>query len=306
MEHTDTTMSSIHPPEYYRNEVYSLTKLPTVPAIAMEILRVTREDNLSVSQMIPIIERDPPLALKILKIANSAYYGLRNRVETLRHAIVVIGMEELSHLVLSFTVLKLLLSRDIGDQWLEWNKLWEHSAACGHIAQLLNKRLRLSVPSSPYSLGLLHDVGKLVLYRIDPEKYTKAVKLAEKDKLTSYDAEMEVFGVTHADAGRWLAEKWELPEAIINAIGFHHKPELVSNPKYEVSTALIQISDLVCNFKSIRFGTGFVQSIPREEEGWKILQKENEKLRDMDFERFVLEIDDDIETIQKMVELAQL
>jgi len=299
-------MNLISPPDYYREEVYSLTKLPTIPAIATEILQVTREDNLSVSQIIPIIKRDPPLALKILKIANSAYYGLRDRVETLQRAIVVIGMEELSHLVLSFTVLKLLLSRDISDQWIEWRELWEHSAACGHIAQLLDKRLGLRIHSSPYSLGLLHDVGKLVLYRLDPDKYIDAVKLAEVKQITSSESEYEVFGVTHTDVGKWLAEKWELPEAIIYSIGYHHNPETVPKGEYQASTALIQISDLVCNFKSFRFGTSFVRSIPREEAGWKILQAENEGLKDMDFERFVLEIDDDIDTIRKMVELTRM
>jgi HD-like signal output (HDOD) protein len=292
--------------EYYRDEVYSLTKLPTVPTIAAEILRVTREDNMSVRQMIPIIEKDPPLALKILKIANSAYYGLKSPVETLRHAIVVIGMEELSHLVLSFTVLKLLFGREMGDPWLDWNRLWEHSAACGHVAQLLAKRLNLNVTGNPYSLGLLHDIGKLVLYRIDPLKYVKAVELAEKNKAASWEVEQEVFGITHADAGRWLAEKWELPKTIISAIGYHHQPDQVPEEQYKSATGLIQIADLVCNFKSIRFGTVFVKSIPREEVGWKILAEQNPALENLDFERFVMEIDDEFETIQKLVQLAKL
>jgi HD-like signal output (HDOD) protein len=150
----------------YRQKVFALINLPTLPVIATEILRIIHEDKLSVNQMLPIIERDPPLAMKILKFANSSYYGLQEKVRSLRHAMVVIGMRQLSELSMAFSVLKNFRSR----RWsanLPWKSFWEHSAACGHIAQLLVEMLNIRVVNSPYSLGLLHDIGKLVMYRVN-------------------------------------------------------------------------------------------------------------------------------------------
>lgn len=299
-------MKHKHSPEYYRDQVYTLTNLPTTPVIATEILKITREDKLSIYQMLPIIKKDPPMALKILKIANSAYYGLREKIESLRQAIVVIGMRELSHLVLSFSVMKLLMSRGDSSGYFEWKQLWKHSVACGHIAQMIDKYLKLTIPSNPYSLGLLHDIGKLILFRIEPDRYIEAIQLVKKENITASEAETEIFGISHSDVGEWLAERWELPKAIVYAIGYHHKPEQVPDTEYQICTSLVQIADLVCNLTSIQFGTEFVQSIPREEEGWKIIQKKYESFKDLDFERFVLSIDDEIETINKLVELTRM
>lgn len=298
-------MNAKKPADYYRDKVYSLTNLPTVPVIATEILKITRQDNYSVGQLLPIIEKDPPLALKILQIVNSAYYGMRYKVDSLQQAIVIIGMKELSHLVLGFSVIKIFKSNSQVDQMLEWQKLWEHSATCGHVAQLLVNMLNIQIKTSPYSLGLLHDVGKLVLFRLEPEQYLKTIQYAHENHISAREAEMEMFGVDHGQTGRWLAEKWDLPETIADTIGFHHNPELVDDPERQLYCSLIQLANLVCNLKSVKFGGDYVQSIPRDEAGWKILQDRYSDLRNLDFERFVMSIDDEFENIQKMVELTQ-
>ena len=92
--------------EEYHRQVLTLVNLPTLPIIATEIIRATREDRVSVNQILPILEKDPPLAMKVLKMANSAYYGIRERVTSLRHAVVIIGLEQLTGLALSFSVIK--------------------------------------------------------------------------------------------------------------------------------------------------------------------------------------------------------
>lgn len=290
--------------EYYRERVRSMTNLPTIPVIATEILRITREDKLSISQMLPIIKKDPPLAAKILKIANSAYFGLQTEISSLRQAIVVIGLRELGYLVLSFSVLKAFIEEGSRYHLFEWNKLWEHSSACGHVAELLGKQLQMEVSGSLYSLGLLHDIGKLVLFRLDSEKYVQSVRLVKKEGIRSYQAEEKVFGVSHGEVGMWLAERWELPEAIVNTIGYHHHPEQLSHTNYRMATALIQVADLVCHLKSMSFESDHFYTVPREEKGWQVIQTQNENMARLDFERFVMSMDDEISTIRKMVELT--
>lgn len=289
-----------HRPEFYHDQVMALTRLPTLPAIAMELMEVTRNDRLSVNQMLPIIEKDPPLAMKVLKIANSAYYGLHRKVDSLRHALVIIGLKELSDLALSFSVFR-AFARDEATHGLRWKRLWEHSAACGHVCQLLQSKLELDIPSSPYALGLLHDIGKLILYKLEPERYLECLEMARDEKVYSYQIEAREIGVDHMQVGRWIAEKWQLPNALIAAMGHHHFPEQVEEPDLRNAAALVQLSDLVCNLQMLGFGTDYVRSIPREEAGWLILQQESEALADLDFERFVLGINDELETIRNMV-----
>jgi len=291
-------------PEYYRDQIFSLTSLPTLPMIATEILRASREDNLSVNQLLPIIEKDPPLAMKVLKIANSAYYGLKKDVKSLRHAIVIIGMRELSNIAVSFSVIK-DLSHDVGDDHISWKQFWKHSVACGYVAQLIVEELEISTRSNVYTLGLLHDIGKLVLYRIDPEGYIEAIELKKSRECSSADAEKEVFGVTHSDVGFWIAEKWKMSEDVISAIGYHHHPDKVSEDRFRICTSLVHVADRVCNFRSISFGSEYDSAISQSEEVWKFLQEEFKSLDGVDFESFVSGIEDELKTIKQMVDLLQ-
>jgi len=302
-------MNKKYPPEWYKEQVATLTNLPTLPAIATEVLQIVRQDRLSVNQLYPLIEKDPPLAMKVLKIANSAYYGLKEKVESLRHAIVIIGMKELTHLVIGFSVIKAFRD-DRGDhhkQWKSykqhtdrWRQFWEHSSACGHIAELLNRQLRLTISSSPYSMGLLHDIGKLTLYKIDPSNYFDALETAHIEQCDVMLAEREVMGVDHAQVGKWITEKWQLPAPIIMAVGHHHHPNEVEDNALRLSTSLIQLADIVTNLRLFQFGTEFFKTIPPEEEGWSIINENSNALDGIDFEYFVMKIEDELETVREL------
>ncbi len=288
--------------QYYREQVNALTRIPSLPLIATELMKATHNDNLSVNQILPIIEKDPPLAMKVLKIANSAYFGMPRKVESLRHALVILGMKELSDLSIGFSVMN-TLSDSENASGIEWGKLWEHSAGVGHIAQLLQELLGIHTSSSPYALGLLHDVGKIILYRLEPTKYIQVLEHALGNNISTEEAELLILGIDHMTVGGWIAEKWQLPDSIHEAIMYHHTPQLVQDPDLRVSTALIQLADIVANLHSISFGRVFQRSIPREEPGWIILREVSSKLADMDFERFVMSIQDELDVIKEMVRM---
>ncbi len=293
-----------HSPEYYRDKIQSLTNLPTLPIIATEILRITREDKLSVNQILPIIEKDPPLTMKVLRIANSAYYGLRREIKSIRHAIVVIGLRELSNIAVSFSLIK-ELSIDFEGYHFQWKEFWKHSVACGYVAQSLAEELEFPTLSNVYILGLLHDIGKLVLYRIEPELYIESLENASRKQCSIYLAEQEVFGITHSDIGKWTAEKWRMSEEIINTIGFHHNPDQVQNSEFKICVSLIQVADMVCNFYNMNFGTEYIPSNPPEEAGWKILQDVFKDMKGIEFEEFIKGIENELKTIREMVNLLQ-
>jgi len=293
-----------HSPEYYRDKIQSLANLPTLPIIATEILRITREDKLSVNQILPIIEKDPPLTMKVLRIANSAYYGLRREIKSIRHAIVVIGLRELSNIAVSFSVIK-ELSIDFEGIHFQWKEFWKHSVACGYIAQLLAEELKFPTLSNVYILGLLHDIGKLVLYRIEPERYIESLENTNRKQCSSYLAEQEVFGITHSDIGKWTAEKWRMSDEITNTIGFHHNPDKVQNSEFKIYVSLIQVADMVCNFYNMNFGSEYIPSNPSEEAGWKILQDVFKDIKGIKFEEFIKIIENEVKTIMEVANLLQ-
>lgn len=294
-----------YPPEFYREKIFALTNLPTLPTIATEILKVTRDEKVSINQVLPIIEKDPPSAMKILKVANSAYYGLKKEVKSLRHAIVIIGLGELSNIVTSFSLIK-LFSQDGVDHHLQWKQFWKHSIACGSLVQLLQEETDSYFISNPYSYGLLHDIGKLVLYRVDASKYIKCIDLINKTQCTSIEAEQEIFGITHALAGKWIAEKWKLPLGIINSIEFHHDPLSASDSKDKVSALLVQLADIVCNSRYISFGTGVSYLNFEESPSWMALKERIDYFKELDYKSFMATLDEEIETIKDFVELMQV
>jgi HD-like signal output (HDOD) protein len=291
-------------PASYKDQIYSLAGLPTLPEIATEIMNIIRDDKMSASQIVPVIDRDPSLAMKLLKIANSVYYGMEEEIDSLRQAIVIIGMRELGNLAVGFSIIKAFAHwQDTGP--IDWKRFWEHSIAAGHYAEILNGELKLRILSSPYSLGLLHDVGKLVLHRIEPTLYKDVLQLINDEGRPALEAEMEIFGITHMDAGKWIAEKWNLPEGVQIAIGYHHTPNRTPNEDYLESTALIHVVDLAVNLKGMSFGLVNGNTIPEVIEGWSILQAQNASLRGIAFPELLDQMNDYLEGIRHMIDIVQ-
>jgi putative nucleotidyltransferase with HDIG domain len=288
----------------YRSKVQSLVNLPTLPIIATEIIRIIQEDKLSINQMLPIIEKDPPLALKVLKFANSPFYGLMEKVKSLRHAMVIVGVEQLGQLAMTFSVIRVLQDDGNGEH-IPWRLFWEHSSACGYIAQLLHESLGISTITNPYSLGLLHDIGKLVFYKIDPNTYTMIYNYCQENKIAGYKAEHEVAGLTHPEIGMWLAEKWGLPTSISRVIANHHNPAEMEEAELTTSATVIALADQITNSLNINFGSAEPPGQPELSEGWKIL-KNNHKIRDDEqLIQFIDKIQNQRDGIREMVQLLR-
>lgn len=293
-------------PSFYKDQIYSLVGLPSLPVLAFEIQKIIKDDDYSMSQIATIIDKDPSLAMKLLKMANSAYYGLEEKVESLRQAIVVIGMKDISSLTIGFSVLTAFKSITTGSGKISWKSFWEHCAATGHIAEVLNGELKLRVASVPYTVGLLHDIGKLVLYKIDSRLYLKSLEICESKQCHAYDAETEVFGINHMDAGKWIAEKWQLPETIQMVIGYHHTPSEIPDTTFLNTTALIQLSDFASNLLGMNIISQNTALNPEEIDGWGILQNNYEHLQRCELDQFISSLIDQLEVIKDMVHIFEM
>lgn len=200
-----------------KRQIYSLRDLPTLPVVARKILMAADEESNSYQSLAAMVSRDQALTAKVLGLANSAYYGHRARVRTLNHAIAIIGTAMLKQLSPVVFIIQSWGSKDNPER----TRFWQHSIAAAHAASLIAEESGRIPPEEAFCAGLLHDIGALVLEMCFPEAYG-GVRLAIDDDTPLDEVERRVLEVDHAQAGGWLAERWQLPPALIAGIAGHH------------------------------------------------------------------------------------
>ena len=168
------------------------------------------------------------MSVKVLRLTNSAFYGLSREIESVKQAVVIIGFEAVKNLVLSASVLDMFKGKEINQEYQE--KYWRHSLSVAFCCRLLANKLKsrgIVDPDAAFSAGLLHDVGKMIISCFLPEEHKKFVDERENDK-SSMDNQIEekLFGYSHAQIGGFLGVQWKIPHKLTQAITFHHQPQL--------------------------------------------------------------------------------
>ena len=220
-----------------QNYVKNIGKLPTIPAIAHEILNLIGNDTVSINKIEGIVENDPAISSKILSVANSAFFGIRQEVKTLDYAIMLIGFNNVKNIALGISIMTVFGdSHDPGV--LDYQKIYNHSVSVGFIAKRLSDELKLGIVDEIFLNGILHDLGYLILSRYFADNYRDVIHKLNNGE-TLLEAEKNVFGFDHADMGAWLAKKWQLPEHIKDTVQYHHSPSLTKNNLKHVSVTHI-------------------------------------------------------------------
>ena len=198
--------------------------LPTLPTIVTQLIAVVGDPASSARQIAQLVSTDQALTAKILKVANSSFYGFAREIATVQLAIVVLGIEMVKNVALSVEVLK-RFSKGQEHELFDRQRFWEHSIGAGVAARMLaRKYYDRRKADEAFVAGVLHDIGKLILIEYFYDEFVEALTLAKDKEMALVDAEEEVLGVSHADVGGWLAEKWNLPLHLVNAIVYHHRP----------------------------------------------------------------------------------
>ncbi len=205
-------------------KLLEIENLPTLPAIMTQLLEVVENETSSAQDLTAILERDLAISARILRLSNSAFYGLRYKVDSIRRAVVVVGFEAVRMLALATSVFDTLSQRSqfafVPEQF------WLHSLGAAKAAQLLAMRApQIESIESCFTAGLLHDMGKYCLALALKESYKKLVQEAQGDQKPLHDAEFPTLQTTHAAAGMWVAEKWRLPLLITDCIGYQNNQE---------------------------------------------------------------------------------
>ena len=231
----------------------SIIGLPTLPTVITQMIGLIDNPKTSAREVSQLISTDQALTAKILKLANSAFYGFSREIGTVNHAVVVMGFETVKSLGLSVSVLERFAAGNAQTSF-DRQKFWEHSIACGVAARLLADRLRYRVQGEAFAAGILHDIGKLILSQYFTEEFEQILSLTCDEGLYIGKAEKHVLGVTHAEIGLWLAEKWNLPNKLVTAIAYHHKPGSLGQDAELAS--LIHLADFLCRREKIGDGGG--------------------------------------------------
>ena len=219
--------------------VQKITKLPTLPVIAQEILRLVDAEQLSVEKLENIVQNDPAISGKILSVANSSFFGLSASTKTLTSAIMRIGFNNVKNIALGVSLISIMKDEKAG-KIFDYQRLFNHSVSVGFVARIIAKDLKLKISEEMLMDGLLHDLGYLVMNNYFADTYKEVISLIEKNT-PLLDAEMKVLDFTHADIGAWLAEEWKLPGSILDSVMYHHRPsQAIKNHK---RVAVIHLSD---------------------------------------------------------------
>lgn len=225
--------------------VGNLRDLPTMPEVVAKVLEMTANPEIALSEVSVVIERDPGLAAKILRISNSPYYGMKQVVGTLKLALVILGIQEVRNIVLGLAVIDSLRDKHT-ERLMSKFGFWEHSVLVAAMSKKIGQHLALDMQGEDFVSGLLHDIGKMILWRQMQDRYETLLSSSGGYSEALCQAEIAEFNFDHADAAAVLAQKWNMPDALADAIWCHHPGDhrTLRNAKDPKLAALVRIANL--------------------------------------------------------------
>ncbi len=227
-----------------------------LPVTTMKIIKLMGDDSSSMDEVARVLETDQALTVRVLRVANSAYYGLPRQVSSARDAVVLLGQNTLRSLIFTASVSG-VLGRKASSYALEEGELWKHSISVAAGSRLVAQICNRSLAEEAYVAGLLHDIGKIVLDQFMKDEFEETLQLASESPVPFHEAEREVFGVDHAAIGGMLAERWELPQEYVSAIRFHHDPLEAEDGK--VLASIVHVADLIAMELGLGLGADGLQ-----------------------------------------------
>ena len=197
-----------------------LDELPTLPTVVYELSQIINDPMSSTGDVEKVMSQDLSLTAKVLRLVNSAYYAIPGGVSSLSRAIAFLGFDTVNQLVLSTSIIKAF--ETAGPQRFDMNEFWRHSIGVGMASEVIAKAIRHSTPSDIFTAGLVHDMGKLALYALEPEAMLSIVERAKQEQISYSEAEALLKIPDHTHIGHALAKKWALPPMIPLVNRFHH------------------------------------------------------------------------------------
>lgn len=241
--------------------------VPSLPRICTRLNEALEDPRTSTVEIAELLSSDPALTARLLRLVNSAVYGFPTRIETPSQAVMIIGTAHLCDLALTTSITRIF--RDIPGDLVSMESFWRHSIACGLAARTLAGHRREPNVERFFVAGVLHDIGRLVLYQHAPDLARAALARArERDELL-HVAERETIGFDHAVIGATLLRTWGLPASLEEAVAAHHDPR--RSRRYPLESAVVHVADVVVH--ALQFGGSGERFVPPlDPAAWELLE----------------------------------
>ncbi len=246
--------------------VTNVLKVAALPAVALKFSEAIKDPLTSNHDLENIVSEDSALAAKVLMIANSVLFNFPSKIDTISKAITIIGHKQLSEIILSCSIVAMF--KDIPQDIIDMEMFWQHSISVATASRILASARREQNIEKFFTAGLLHDIGKLIIF-VEAPKYALEVmaRCAGENKLM-HKVEKEILGFDHAKLGSMLLKKWKLPVEIVSTAQYHHMPSVA--PTDIVLPGVIHIADIISH--ALQFGTSGERFVPTlNEKTWSAL-----------------------------------
>lgn len=244
--------------------------IPSLPPVAMKVLQLISSDNSSIKELEDILSKDQSFSARLLRIANSPYYGKNRTVDSISSAIILIGFNTMKSLVVAASLKDMHRNFGIFEQ-----KLWEHSLAVSVAASTIASETKMIKPEEAMVAGLVHDMGKMVLNTSLSQSYAMVIERVYSEGFSFLDIENQMLGFNHCNVGGLIARKWKLPKNLETVIEFHHTEEIphLDDSSNEVACQITRIADAICLY----LGIGFKREIDISQTGLDTIGYDNKK-----------------------------
>lgn len=240
----------------YKRDIKQIENLPTLPVVYTEVDQLCKNPDVSADELSQVIETDPSISLKLLSLANSAFFGFSRQIKSIRDAVSLLGNQTVQNTILNIAVFE--ATKDLKDTaGLDKSAFWVHSSAVGSTARYIADALKLDRPES-YTAGIIHDMGKIIMDALYTDFYTEVLLRVEKENVSLLKAEEDIIGIDHGEIGKELCESWQLPQELIQAVAYHHRPS--SAEKDSQIASLVNIGDAIA--RKLGVGSGGDATVP--------------------------------------------
>jgi putative nucleotidyltransferase with HDIG domain len=239
----------------------------TVQTMYHRLVQVIDHPLSSASDVGKVIAEDPGLTARLLKLVNSPIYGFPSRIDTVSQAISIVGMTQLRDLAIGTAFIRMFAN--VPSQLVDMDSFWRHSIACGLAARLLAAQRREANVERFFIAGLLHDIGRPIIYTRAPLEGAAALLEANRTGRLLFEVEQKMLGFHHGAVGAVLLERWRLPRMLTEAVAWHHAPHLAA--RFPLETAAVHTADVIAN--ALGFGSSGEHLVPSfDATAWDLLE----------------------------------